>query len=289
MRESRGKEQSTPPRWRLPILLAGLVVGLTAFAVPPAVASADQSQAQLRIGYFSSDAPHVDFYVDGQKALSNVGYKTVSNYIDVSPGQHTLIARAAGSAESSAPVVQVPGTFTAGTFYTGFAAGKTGELKAAIFQDSLSTPPAGKTAARFVHLAPEVPGVDVAVKGGPVVFNNISFMQGSQYATVDAGSYNLELHQAGTDKVLFTADGVQLAAGVIQTAIGSGGVGTPVELVKVQDAASASATPQGGAATGGGGLALRHALRQATALLPLALGLVGACFLLVFARRRRTT
>lgn len=280
MTERKGKSRG--PRWRRLALLAGLAAGLTAFAVPPGVASADQSQAQLRMGYFSSDGPNVDFYVDGSKALSSAAYKTVSNYIDVAPGAHTVFVRTAGSAGSSAPLAQVQGTLNAGTFYTAFAAGKTGEMKAAIFPDTFATPAAGKTAARFVHLAPEVPGVDVAVKGGPVVFNNIGFMQGSQYATVDAGSYNLELHQAGTDKVLFSADGVQLSAGIIQTAIGSGGVGRPVELVKVLDAASSSVAPEGSAATGAGGLALR----QAAGIGPLALGLLGALFLLLLSRRR---
>jgi hypothetical protein len=270
-------------RRNLPVLLAGVVAGLTALLAPPVVASADQSQAQLRMGYFSSDAPNVDFYVDGQRAWSNVGYKTISNYIDVAPGQHSFLVRTAGSAADSAPVAQAQGSLNAGTFYTAFASGKTGELKAAVFSDTFSTPPSGKTVARFVHLAPEVPAVDVAVKGGPVVFNSIGFMQGSQYATVDAGTYNLELHQAGTDKVLFTADGVQLSSGMVQTAIGSGGVGRPVELVKVQDAGASATAPSGGAATGGGGMALR----QAAGLAPVALGLVAAALLLAFGRRRR--
>jgi hypothetical protein len=53
--------------------------------------------------------------------------------------------------------------------------------------------------------------------------------------------------------------------------------------VKVLDAASAPTTPQGGAATGGGGLAFRKA---AAGMAPVLFGLVMAALLLGMTRRR---
>jgi hypothetical protein len=267
-------------------LIGGIAVALmtTLLAAFPGVASADNS-AKIRMGYFSSDAPAVDFYVDGQKTWSDIGYKTVSTYMDVTAGAHTIAVRTAGQ-PSSAPVAQGQQSFDAGTFFTGIAAGKINQQKVAFYQDSVATPPSGKSMARFVHLAPEVPGVDVVVQGGPVLFKNIGFLGGSQYATVDAGTYNLALFQTGTTtNSLFTANGVEVPAGVVVTMIGSGGVGVPVELVKVLDAASAPVTPQGGAATGAGGLALR----QASVLLPGLMVLALAALLLGVTRRRLST
>jgi hypothetical protein len=250
-------------------------------AASPGVASADNS-AKLRMGYFSSDAPAVDFYVDGQKAWSDIGYKTVSQYISVTAGNHTITVRTAGQ-PNSAPVAEGQQSIDANSFFTGIAAGKINQQKVAFYPDSLSTPPAGKSMVRFVHLAPEVPGVDVKVVNGPTLFTNIGFLGGSQYATVDAGTYNLALYPTGASSpTLFTANGVEVPPGVIATAIGSGGVGVPVELVKVLDAASAPTTPQGGAATGGGGLALR----QAAGMAPVLVGLVMAALLLGLTRRR---
>ena len=251
-------------------------------AASPAVASADNS-GKLRMGYFSSDAPAVDFYVDGQKAWSDIGYKTVSQYINVTPGSHTITVRTAGQ-PSSAPVAEGQQSVDANAFVTGIAAGKINQQKVAFYGDGLSTPPSGKSMVRFVHLAPEVPGVDVKVVNGPTLFTNIGFLGGSQYATVDAGTYNLALYPTGqSSPTLFTANGVEVPAGVVATAIGSGGVGVPVELVKFLDAASAPTTPQGGAATGGGGLALRKA---AAGVAPILFGLVMAALLLGLTRRR---
>jgi Domain of unknown function (DUF4397) len=271
------------PRRRRLALIGGIAVGLmtTLLAASPGVASADNS-GKLRMGYFSSDAPAVDFYLDGQKAWSDIGYKTVSQYINVTAGNHTITVRTAGQ-PNSAPVAEGQQSIEANSFFTGIAAGKINQQKVAFYADSLSTPPAGKSMVRFVHLAPEVPGVDVKVVNGPTLFTNIGFLGGSQYATVDAGTYNLALYPTGASTpTLFTANGVEVPPGVVATAIGSGGVGVPVELVKVLDAASAPTTPQGGAATGGGGLALR----QAAGVAPVLIGLVMAALLLGLTRRR---
>jgi hypothetical protein len=264
-------------------LIGGIAVGLTTMllAASPGVASADNS-GKLRMGYFSSDAPAVDFYVDGQKAWSDIGYKTVSQYINVTAGNHTITVRTAGQ-PSSAPLAEGQQSIDANSFFTGIAAGKISQQKVAFYPDSLSTPAAGKSMVRFVHLAPEVPGVDVRVVNGPTLFTNIAFLGSSQYAAVDAGTYNLALYPTGASSpTLFTANGVEIPPGVIATAIGSGGVGVPVELVKVLDAASAPTTPQGGAATGGGGLAFRNAAGMA----PVLFGLMMTALLLGMTRRR---
>ena len=264
-------------------LIGGIAVGLTTMllAASPGVASADNS-GKLRMGYFSSDAPAVDFYVDGQKAWSDIGYKTVSQYINVTAGNHTITVRTAGQ-PNSAPLAEGQQSIDANSFFTGIAAGKISQQKVAFYPDSLSTPAAGKSMVRFVHLAPEVPGVDVRVVNGPTLFTNIAFLGSSQYAAVDAGTYNLALYPTGASRpTLFTANGVEIPPGVIATAIGSGGVGVPVELVKVLDAASAPTTPQGGAATGGGGLAFRNAAGMA----PVLFGLMMTALLLGLTRRR---
>ena len=264
-------------------LIGGIAVGLTTMllAASPGVASADNS-GKLRMGYFSSDAPAVDFYVDGQKAWSDIGYKTVSQYINVTAGNHTITVRTAGQ-PNSAPLAEGQQSIDANSFFTGIAAGKISQQKVAFYPDSLSTPAAGKSMVRFIHLAPEVPGVDVRVVNGPTLFTNIAFLGSSQYAAVDAGTYNLALYPTGASSpTLFTANGVEIPPGVIATAIGSGGVGVPVELVKVLDAASAPTTPQGGAATGGGGLAFRNAAGMA----PVLFGLMMTALLLGLTRRR---
>jgi len=245
-----------------------------------ATASAAEGQARVRLAYLSPDMPNADFYVDGQRAWSNVAYKTVSTYLGVSGAQHTFQIRPAGSAAGATPLAEIQQSLDANGYYTVMAADRGGTMHAAIFSDGFPNPPAGKAVARFVHTAPEVPGVDVALKNGPVLFPNISFLQGSSYAPISAGSYDLVLNQAGTNNVLFSTTAVVSGAGSVRTLVGAGGLGRPVELIQVLDASSAGVAPQGGAATGEGGATFGG-------VLPLALivcSLAGTALLAIVAR-----
>ena len=82
MDSRRRTEGQRATGWRRLALIGAGAVGLMmmSLAAFPVVASADQT-GKLRTGYFSSDAGNVDFYVDSQKAWSNVAYKTLSTYM----------------------------------------------------------------------------------------------------------------------------------------------------------------------------------------------------------------
>jgi hypothetical protein len=216
-------------------------------------AAADQSL--VRIAYVSPDAAGADVYIDSVRTLSNVSYKTVSAYVAVTAGSHTVAVRPAGSNASATPWAQVSQVFSASAYYTVAVGGRFGQLQATAFQDQFPAPSNGQAVARFIHMAPDVPAVDVVVKGGPVLFSNISFLQASAYKSLPSGTYDLQLLATGTSQVLFTAPSVVVASGTIHSETGIGGVGSPVELLQLADATSATSAPLGGANTGGGGLA----------------------------------
>lgn len=270
---------------KLVFALAAVPMLLTT-AVP---ASAAASTARVRLVYLSPDSAlgDVDFYVDGRKALGKAVYDTESTYQTVATGQHTFEVRKAGAAASSVPEAQVQQSLDAG-YYSVFVGGKVGSptcpVKAVIFNDDFATPPAGKVVARFVHMAPEVPGVDVILNdaSNTVLFKNVSCFQGSAYSTFPTGKYPVALVQTGqTTPQLFQTEANLTRAGVVYTLVGAGGVNEPVSLVSILDAASAGNAPQGAAATGEGGAALRE-------MLPLGLiagSLLACALLLLFVRR----
>ncbi|MDQ6898369.1 MAG: DUF4397 domain-containing protein [Candidatus Dormibacteraeota bacterium] len=265
------------------------IIATVAFAITLAAAALTASgtvahaadQANVRMVYVSPDGPNVDLYWDSSQALTNVTYKTVSTYMTVPPGAHDFRVNQAGS--STAMVAQVQSSLASGSFNTIVVGGKSGQLRAAVFNDAISTPGQGQASARFIHTAPEVPGVDVAVKGGPVLFTNISFLQASSYGSLAAGSYDLELRSTGTDQVLFTATGVVASRGTIHSLAAVGGVGRPIELLQIADADSTASTPSGGADTGGGGMVIR----QPAALTLVGLSLLLTCLLGATAIRRQ--
>ena len=102
-------------------------------------------------------------------------------------GSYDLAVRPAGAAASSDPVIEATAKVKAGNAYTVAAVGALADIEGEIFGDDLSAPGSGKAKVRVIHAAPEVPAVDVAVKGGPTLFEGAEFPSATDYAEVDAG------------------------------------------------------------------------------------------------------
>lgn len=235
---------------------AGLVLALGAAGLLalPVAAGAQGSAALVRVAHFSPDAPAVDVYVNDDRVLSGVKYKAISKYLELPAGSYALAVRPAGAAASSDPVIEATAEVQAGKAYTVAAVGALADIEAQIFGDDLSAPGAGKAKVRVIHAAPEVPAVDVAVAGGPTLFEGAEFPSATDYAEVDAGTYPVQVKAAGGEDVLLEAS-LAVKAGTIYSVAAVGGAGKDVELLPVVDATGAGQAPHGGIATGAGGTA----------------------------------
>jgi hypothetical protein len=182
-----------------------------------------EHMARVRVVHASPDAPAVDVYADGNKVLTNVPFKGSSDYLTVSAGAHNFKVYATGAnPESDTAVINTDATLAAGKDYTVVAVGKVEDIKPAVFEDNNAAPAAGTAHVRVVHASPDAPAVDIAVKGGPVLFSNLAFPNAAGPSPVDAGTYNLEVRAAGTTTVALPIDGVQLQAGKIYTVLAVG-------------------------------------------------------------------
>jgi len=267
-----------------------LVLGFTGAGPPAALAAPAPAPALIRVAYLPPDGSPADVYLDQDRVLSGVTYKSVSTYLQAAPAAHTVAVRSAGASPAAAPQAQVGQDFASGTYSTVAVGGRFGSLQMTVFADQFSQPGPGQTEARFVHMAPDVPAVDVVVPGGPMLFQGISFLHASPYTTLPNGTYTLQLRATGTGNVLFTAADVVATAGTIHSLTGIGGVGRPVELLPIVDAAAAGTSPTGGASTGGGGMARPPRSTQAAPLLAgVALALVAGAGRMAFdpGRKRR--
>ena len=255
----------------LPALVAGTVT-----------ASAADNQARVRLIQTLTMGPGLDFYIDGRRAVSNVVYKNVTTYFTVAPGDHTFTLRKAGDAAAAAPVTELKQSLDASSFGS-IVAIEDADMttKELFFSDSITTPPAGSGLLRFLHVCEQIPTVSLVPTGGAALISNIGFKQSSPYVPVQAGSLDLQLSQSDKpDNVVYHLK-YDVKPGAVQTFLGIGGMGQPVEMLTVLDAASAGTAPQGSAATGAGGLVYGRAL--GLALLTGTLLLAGG--LLALARR----
>jgi hypothetical protein len=195
---------------------------LLAISALPALAA---DNAQLRVLHASPDAPAVDIWINDAvvDGLTDVPFGTLSGYLEVPAGDYNVKIFVAGT--DTDPVIDANVSLSAGKAYTAAAIGEVAAITAAVFEDG-AMPASGKAMARVIHLSPDAPAVDVAPDGADpadAVVKGLEFPDATDYLSLDAGSYDLEVRLAGTTDVALQLDPVDLEAGMAYSifAIGS--------------------------------------------------------------------
>lgn len=222
-------------------LLIALAGALLALLMAPA-AFAQSGTAKVRVVHASPDAPAVDVWVNGAKALTNVPFFTASDYLDLPGGSYDIQVVPTGV--TTPVVIDAKGVkIEAGKAYTIAAVGKLAEIKPAIFVDNLSAPAAGKAHVRVIHASPDAPAVDVKLASGATLIPGLAFPNASDYLPVDAGSYDLQVTPAGASAVVLDLKGTKLDAGKIYDVFAVGELASiRVEVTATTPAAAAPAT-----------------------------------------------
>ncbi|WP_227774164.1 DUF4397 domain-containing protein [Haladaptatus pallidirubidus] len=175
--------------------------------------------ARARIVHAVPGAPNVDVFVDGNRALQNVAYKDVSDYLELEPGQHTLQVAPAGEGQENA-IIEQQATLEPNRDYTIAAGGTQDSPEAFLFMDVSEIPSGNRVSIRGVHLSPDAPAVDIATNGDLLV-EGLEYGTASEYVDLPAGSYTIEVRPAGEDQAVATTD-VTLKGGVVISAFAVG-------------------------------------------------------------------
>jgi Domain of unknown function (DUF4397) len=173
--------------------------------------------ACLNVIHASPDAPAVDIYVDGTKALGDLAFGASSGWVALPAGEHQVHVTAAG-AEIGTSVIDADVTLEEGAAYEVAAIGLLAEIEPQVLQVNLSEigdEDESMARVRVVHASPDAPAVDVAVKGGDVLVEDLAFPEASDYLSVPATSYDLEVRPTGTTDVALDLPGVALEAGMV--------------------------------------------------------------------------
>jgi hypothetical protein len=237
-------------------VLAAAVLTACVLAVP-ATAMAKPGQAMVRVAHFSPDASYVDVYMvslNRKQLFPNVFYKSVSGYWPVAAGPFTYEVRAAGADPESQPVIQVKGDLAAGKAYTVAAVGRRDRLRGLLLRDDMAPSAPGKAKVRFLDAAFDLPAVDIAVAGGPVLESRLAYPEPTGYQQLASGSYRVEVRRAGAEAVLVKGT-VVVKPGTVTSVALLGGAGERRELYAFSDAAGSRSAPAGGIRTGAGGTA----------------------------------
>ena len=224
-------------------LLATVVAALATVMVAGSAGAQSPGNGRVRVMHASPDAPAVDIFVDGQKAVTALAFPNNTGYVQLPAGPHNVKVFASPSDGSGTPVLQAGLTVAAGKDYTVLAVGLLSDSSLALLplEDNNGTPAAGSAHVRLIHASPDAPAVDVAVAGTSTrVFSNVAFKGVGAYTPVPAGSYSLAV-QTTSGQVVKTVSANLVARTVYSfVAVGLAGNGS-LDVVPLVDAAAPAA------------------------------------------------
>lgn len=158
--------------------------------------------ACFRILHASPDAPNLDVYVNRTRVANNLAYTQFSARRWCIAATVVLVRAFSANADPNItpPLVSANVNLAIDRSYVIAIANRVQQLQVVALENP-ALPPAGQFSLRLAHLAVDVGGVDLAVTGGPVWLFNVVFPT-AQATTQPAGTYTLEVRQAGTPNVL---------------------------------------------------------------------------------------
>ena len=188
----------------------------------------DMNISYVRVLNASPDAPAVDIYINGGLIFKNIKFKDFTEYVQLSMGQYKMEVYPVGQMDKPvlAQNIQVPEK----QVITIAAAGNFEDLQLIPYiegnADGLAM---NQSRVRVIHLSPDAPEVDVLING-QIVFNNIGFMDATDYIKVVSGTYNIVVNLAGTNDTILTFS-LQLNSQKVYTVYV---VGNPPNLSEIQ-------------------------------------------------------
>jgi hypothetical protein len=202
---------------RRPALFAGVIAAsLLSVSAIGATAQSPEPMADtawVRVLHASPDAPAVDIYVNGTEVLSDVPFTGISPYLEVPAGEHQIqVFVASPEPATEGAVIDAMLTFAAGTMTTVAATNNVATIEAKVIADA-PAPVADQAQIRVVHLSADAPAVDIAPDGAEPIVPALAYPDATEYLTVPAGDYDLEVRPAGTMDVALQLDPVTLEAG----------------------------------------------------------------------------
>lgn len=228
------------------ILAAALLAALAAAFVslaPRGAAAADTGR--VRVMHASPDAPAVDIFVDGAKAVTALAFPSNTPYVSLPAGGHTVEVFVSPSDGTGDPVLEAILDVQAGKDYTVLAVGTLagGNLGLEVFEDNNATPAAGNAHIRLIHASPDAPAVKVAVAGTDTyVFQGVAFRAFGPYTPVPAGTYDLDVQINSTGDSVLAINDLTLTARTVYTAVAVGLAGNgSLRVIPLVDAPAPSA------------------------------------------------
>ena len=195
-------------RDRLLVLSAVLLLVVVTLALPidgRAIQDLDSGpeRARVRVVHGIADAGPLDVYVDGSLALIGILFADTSGDVFLTGGEHAFAVVPTGDSPESA-IAAGTIALSEGTLAYAPLLGTLDSASVGLFEVDDRPLDQGRARFRIISGVPDVGEITPIFAGGDALSEPLGFGDASQYASIDAGTYDLDL--------LETASGVSLLA-----------------------------------------------------------------------------
>ncbi len=201
----------------------GVIHVIDAVLLPPADDLMEDS-VHIRVAHFSPDTPAVDIYVNGDVAIADLAFPTITDWVELEPGSYNIAVAPAGTSIDDAAIGPADFDLPAGAWITVAAIGslENGTLAPAVLVEDYSDLDPANARVSVFHAIEDAPAVNVQLADGTVLIDGLAY-PGSQngndgFFTLDvpAGSYDLQVTPASdASTVLFDLTGTELSANTV--------------------------------------------------------------------------
>ncbi|MFT8321253.1 MAG: DUF4397 domain-containing protein [Bacillus sp. (in: firmicutes)] len=156
---------------------------------------------KIRMLHGSSKTPKVDIYINGIRMFKEMTFKMMSNDLTLPVCRYQVDIYEAGKMIdtycSQKMVVE------SNIYHTIAFVGSTEKLKIYSFSENPNVP-ATETKLRFIHLASNLPTINIAVQNGDIVFSAVQAKTASPYLGLHPMTVYLEARTADTNELITT-------------------------------------------------------------------------------------
>ena len=179
--------------------------------------------ACIRVTHAAAGTEAVDVYFEDSLIAEAV---ESGNFVDFqalpSDDEDSTVKFVSTGGSPDDPIAETSFDPSGGSAYDVILGGSADDLKAVHLEVDLSPLPESQSRVRLIHLAPDTEHVDVVLTDGEDLFNDIGFDEATDNIVFDAGTYDVQVRQAGGNEVYLRVESLEIESGLAYTLLAYG-------------------------------------------------------------------
>lgn len=143
---------------------------------------------KIRLMHAVPDAPNVDVYSNGKLLYSNLGFGSITNYLNLPAEKYNIQLYKTGT--KSRPLITEPFEIKPNGVYTISVTYENNEISFFDLDDTHSISNPLLSSVRFINLSPNSQLLSLRLPENIVLFNEVSYLETNEYYPISPGIYN---------------------------------------------------------------------------------------------------